>query len=345
MKHIFTTAILIFIHLQFFGQISITYQNHALLAGDIFEFQTGQYINQGDSGANKTWDFSSAKCIVSKSSKMGNVTSAGYPDFFGVANTSINDGDNVFLHQINQDANIYVGLITPTSVFHFDQPVIKMKFPFSYGNNFTGTFTGEGLYFGRIPSQIYGNYSGDADAYGTLILPGNVSFNNTLRVKTVQQLVEVTKCSYTETINTKFMWYATSERYPLLSVTISQVTTDGGQPVITKSLIFRDNYILQNPTVILSSDFAKKPSYKLFPNPFSDATTLQYNLTEPMNVKFDLFDGNGKHLTTLLNQKASAGEQLLKIETATNKMVPGIYFLRLEFDGKAYLEKIVRLDK
>lgn len=68
----------------------------------------------------------------------------------------------------------------------YSNPVLKMKYPFSYGDQFTDNFKGVALFNKDYKIEFTGDNTVTADAYGTLILP-NLILDNVMRVKSIKK--------------------------------------------------------------------------------------------------------------------------------------------------------------
>ncbi len=68
-----------------------------------------------------------------------------------------------------------------------------------------------------------------------------------------------------------------------------------------------------------------------YPNPFNASTILTYNVTEPGNVKLNVFNLLGQNVKTLVNKFHDAGEYT--ITWKADDMPSGLYFARLETSG------------
>ena len=69
-----------------------------------------------------------------------------------------------------------------------------------------------------------------------------------------------------------------------------------------------------------------------YPNPAKSQTTVKYRITEDASVAINIYDINGRKVTTLVNQKQEAGiyELNWNVENFTN----GMYFAMLSTNGK-----------
>ena len=80
----------------------------------------------------------------------------------------------------------------------------------------------------------------------------------------------------------------------------------------------------------------------IYPNPIQTTFTIQYDLLAAANVNIDILDVNGRVVTSIINEKQTAGEYLLKVNQS-DKLNKGIYFVRLRIDGKSTVTKLVKL--
>lgn len=76
-----------------------------------------------------------------------------------------------------------------------------------------------------------------------------------------------------------------------------------------------------------------------YPNPFNPSTKIKFEIARPADVSIIVFDILGRHITTLVNEKLSAGTY----ETEWNavNMPGGIYFYRLETEDFSETNKMV----
>lgn len=78
-----------------------------------------------------------------------------------------------------------------------------------------------------------------------------------------------------------------------------------------------------------------------YPNPFSNKTTIEFELDEPSPVRLTLWDVSGKRLGVILDQSMSAGPHS---HTFSARDLPsGTYFIRLETGSTADSHRIVVL--
>jgi 1,4-alpha-glucan branching enzyme len=86
----------------------------------------------------------------------------------------------------------------------------------------------------------------------------------------------------------------------------------------------------------VSVDFVAPPVafelYQNFPNPFNPSTTIEYQITEPGNIRLEIFNVLGQKIVTLLNEKQNPGRYNVKWNGTNfqgNQVPSGVYIYRL----------------
>jgi len=82
-------------------------------------------------------------------------------------------------------------------------------------------------------------------------------------------------------------------------------------------------------------------SWAVYPNPFSNQTTVAYTLSEPTQVQLAIYDMQGRMIKQILNAHQEPGQYTTNIDAANAGLVPGIYFLKIGYDGYAETKKLV----
>ncbi|NMD15637.1 MAG: T9SS type A sorting domain-containing protein, partial [Bacteroidales bacterium] len=75
----------------------------------------------------------------------------------------------------------------------------------------------------------------------------------------------------------------------------------------------------------------------------SQHTTIHFTLKKNSMVRLSIVNMNGQVIATLLDQKMSSGEHQFIWNAASHgkKLARGLYFYRLEVDGKNYFNKLI----
>jgi len=83
----------------------------------------------------------------------------------------------------------------------------------------------------------------------------------------------------------------------------------------------------------------EKYPLKLIPNPAGQFCILNYSLKEAKQIQIAIYDAQGKLVKNILNQKHSAGDYSINIETAN--LSEGVYFVMLSCDGISTSDRLV----
>lgn len=84
-----------------------------------------------------------------------------------------------------------------------------------------------------------------------------------------------------------------------------------------------------------------------YPNPFRDATAIRFSLHERRPVELTIFDVAGRRVRALLARETGVGYHTIPWDgrdDAGRRVLAGIYFCRLSVGGRAFTQKLVRVD-
>lgn len=82
--------------------------------------------------------------------------------------------------------------------------------------------------------------------------------------------------------------------------------------------------------------------YKLsqnYPNPFNPITKIRFELPKAGNVKLTIYDGLGKEIENLANEKLQPG--IYESDWDGTQYPSGVYFYRLKTDGYSETKKMI----
>lgn len=341
-KYILLAAAMILVSTAF-SQYVLSYRNNALIKGDIILSKGIQYIDPGSAGLNQIWDFSKIKfngavnnihIISDPVAKLEGVSE------FNILLSEAGVGEE-YMNITSTDLT-EKGYTSKDLTVVYSDPVLKMIYPFTYGESFTDKYVGSALFQGFTKINLSGDYTVTADAFGTLILP-NLALTNTLRVKTEKTGVEVNPCSAKLVSILKYSWYAPGYRYPVLAITTIESKATGQEPVITKSAAINVQQPENTETVGDVTQAANDIAVSVYPNPFNEKFNFNYFLREKMPVKIALYDLTGKFKKLILQSDMQAeGIHTGEIDAEELNLTPGMYYLRFTFENKMVVKKVVK---
>ncbi len=213
---------------------------------------------------------------------------------------------------------------TPAEIF--------LSFPVTFNTQFSQTLTdAETTYTNGVPtSTSSGSVSPTTyvDGYGTLLLPGGLSFN-CLRVRSVEALPSSGK---------EFRFF--TQEGAILIIDSFNTQPDTGF-VQTKDAPF---YLLGGSLTSVKETGSVPMQFSLsqnYPNPFNPSTTIRFALPKSAYVTLKIYDLLGQEIETLVNEKLLAGEYDLLWNAAG--LPSGVYLYRIRADEFVETKKLVLL--
>ena len=319
------------------GQITLTSKTHGFRVGDSHEFVIMKNVDEGISGPNVIWDFSGLE--VTDKTLTSHMLSNDVTEktrTIPQSNFVLEEFGNHFIFNVSKDKMEQYGTVSCNTVTIYDKPFLKLKFPFEFGDNVSGVYSG----FQETENslvQVNGSYNIEADAYGTLLLPNNVEVSNVLRVKQTRNIQSDNGCS---SIEITYRWYAEQIRYPVL-VIIKYVLPQ--QTFIAQTALYAHPES-QKKNITSVSSAESVTNFDVYPNPYGEKLTINYNLNKNGNVKIELYDVSGKlYKTALNNVKQESGFKSVTLEGIDSGKLPGTYYVRVTVDNNAYTKKVLKL--
>lgn len=317
------------------AQYTISSYN-AFEAGYKHEFVYTTNANEGLAGKNVTWDFSALqKTDKTLTTNMYTYTTWDKTGIIPQANVAIEEAGNWFFFKItNSGMDMHGSSNACGAITKYDKPLAKLKFPFSYGDKIIGDYSGVIIGSDMKGTPISGSYDIEADAYGTMLLPGNVTINNALRVKQTRTFANNDQKEIT------YRWYANGVRYPIL-VMIKYESTQQSSVSITALYAHASNEV-PAPTNPIANETRKIKisNIELMPNPFHGELKVQYFVQNTGNVRIDVIDSNGKLVKQCVNQTFETGNYTNTVQMDTDKA--GTYFIRFTAGEEVITKKVVQ---
>ena len=86
---------------------------------------------------------------------------------------------------------------------------------------------------------------------------------------------------------------------------------------------------------------AENVSFTIFPNPANEQVSIAYNLKETQIIEINMYNLQGKKVSTFMNSSVQNGGEHKKQFTLPGTISPGIYFVQLIANGQPVVQKIV----
>ena len=210
------TAMVITWHLPVSGQNILLPETNAPRGGDIITLHPVSISSVGAAGNGMTWD-------------MSGMEEAGDP----INIEYVRKSDSLLTVTLSGTVYRYAEDSTGMRLSGYENPLSRMDirsggwtvtYPLRYGETLTSPFSGHGEYSGRLPMDMSGLQTMEADGLGVMILPGGDTLRNVMRVRshTVSRITAgdpmTAGLGFDETLDEEtHFWYAQGCRYPVLT--------------------------------------------------------------------------------------------------------------------------------
>jgi hypothetical protein len=347
MKRLIILSFLIITVAQASAQGVLTFKDNAILAGDSVNTREILFMFAGNPGPDQIWDFSKIQYLGKNQSSYASLAQGKLTDGLRNSNMVMSDHGYEYYLQINENYMQELGLTSKDYSFVFSDPMLKMRYPFYYGERFTDKYSGLGWYKEDKEVEVTGDYTVAADGYGTLIFPDKV-LTNAMRLRIEEKGVQINPCNSIERKIIRYLWYIPSARYAILGFTTSEYTFSGQAPKITYSGFINQKMsdfgtLNEVNTDQTAGDFAEE-SIVLFPNPFSKKLSYNYFLRKQMPVSIELMDMTGRKINYLQdNHLQPEGLHSGELDATVLNLPMGVYYLRFTFGKKVVVSKVVKM--
>lgn len=186
--------------------------------GDVLTGQLLKFISAGDNGKNAVWDFSNIELQDKEHRILYHYSKDSL--FYEIGPKSMNK------YKLHKDSLFLVNYQNPITTLDYEIPVLAVKYPLLYGDTYTSSYKGHGMYSGKNALEAKGIISVEADGCGSIMLPKGRTINDVLRVHTVMtSSVGLEEDSVVRDATDRvleiieyYRWYAKGYRYPLFEM-------------------------------------------------------------------------------------------------------------------------------
>lgn len=242
--------------LPVFGQLN-TLHNH-YRPGDILVKQQVGYVDSGQAGTNRLWDFSKLKTINDEYTLRYDLPALEGDSIYILGDKRYNkkglqgnelivatEHNTMYYYRLTHDSLLQLGHENPSVKLEYTRPMTLMHFPLNYGQAVSSAYTSQGLYSGTVKIRTKGKMTTTADAYGKMVLPSRDTLSPVLRVKTIQTIYDIpNEDSYTidESGNAgkqleTCRWYSKGYRYPVFE-TVRNINLNDSTEIFSTAFFF-----------------------------------------------------------------------------------------------------------
>lgn len=319
------------------AQTILNYSTHAIKPGTTNPMSFCEYLDPGAAGTDITWDFTTLNKTKDLDAVISSSAASENYDDFSNSNVELQEFKNKFYLEVDETGMRMVGYKSSCncSKIKYTTPLEKMRYPFKYNDSYSGTLAGDYYNDDTKNGSMSGTYTVEADATGTILLPGDVKYDNTLRVRTSRNYSrEFTGATQDIEINT-YRWYINEHRYPLLVLTEIKSEVNGKSSI--KYQAAYNNEVIK--TNLPSNVSLMASDVNLFPNPSSGQLSLEINSTANGNVAMDIVDMSGKHIKQINEKSLKSGLNNIDLSSYVSDLAPGSYLLMINQTNEANIVK------
>lgn len=195
----------------------------------------------------------------------------------------------------------------------FSNPAIVAKYPITYGYSLSDAFAGS-----ATTITINGNLTTNADGRGTLKLPYGNTYNNVLRIKSVQT---VTASVFILTVanikTTTYQYFHASSKFPVLTITRTSSTFSTQTTESSSATVNKATYVIG-----VKENAMNMVNFNVYPNPASEAVKVELE-----NNK----NAESINIVNALGQKVASFTNTNKI--SISELPKGLYYIEVKSDG------------
>jgi hypothetical protein len=336
-----------FVTFTIFAQPVINYSTHAPSAGDFNSYSGVEFINPGSDGKNIVWDFSDAiangKITISEQTNADVQNAAKFEFEHQIV---LEENGNNFFHSLNSDSYAMTGVTNKDFEIYYHKPLTRMIYPFAYSNHFEGELKATSVSTAdrERKTEISGNYIFNADAYGEIILPGGIH-KKVLRVYQYSTSVQVTACTEINIESHKYMWFSAEDRYPIATTIIQDKRYCNGKTESSSETWINNKYMsFENVKPEAENDnLSSVAELNVFPNPFKENAEISVLLTQDADLSISIYNAAGIKIKDVCSKSFyKKGIHIFELNEDEISLKPGLYFVRLEANGKTVIKKLIR---
>ena len=294
-------------------------------------------------GNNITWDFTklNAKPNILETAYISPTTVTNSASFSGCNIVEKQGGLYTFLKSsiTPTTQTELLGLTSSTLSFNFTNTAIAAKYPMAFGTSISDNFSGTFVF--SLNGTCSGTLTSNADGYGTIKLPNNLTLTNVLRVKSVQTLnlsaalITGLPPSQVGTIKqTYYNYFHASQKFPVLSINYTRISLITSQTPTVTALITGNS---KSIVVGLTNHIMDENSLNFYPNPSIGILNIEIKNNPSKNNSLFIYDITGKIVKQLSFENSSTSLENINLKDLN----PGVYFLKLKLGEKILSKKII----
>jgi len=290
--------------------------------GESFPLQQDFYYPPGSSGPNVTYDFSTLVSGGTIANDYLDPATTPYASSFPNSTVAVTDGLGSYGYYTGTNTSLGLdGFGSTTANFTCVDDIQILIYPFTFGDSFNDQLDCSGT-SGGTPFARSGTSYGNADGYGTLIMPYG-TIDNVLRVWIQQDYTDILSGTTIDYDLDGYLFYKPGVKFPILS--LWEIDTDFS---FTSYSQFLDQTV-----VSIEEALKNEIGVELYPNPASDVVDVVYSGTGSA-MMIQLFDMTGRIVTT--QELGSGAPGIFRKSIDISGLNSGAYNVRIVDENGAF---------
>lgn len=323
----------------------LRYETHGLVANQTNRMKITDCVEPGSAGFNVVWDFRSLKLSHDFVGILEDPNLTKGALTFNQANTVLEEFGNYFFFDSNKSSTEQFGFMSGngTTQIIYEKPFVKMRYPFTYGSSYVGSFNGTYNSNEKLLGNLIGIYAVEGDGMGTLMLPNDMVYSNALRVKEVKAFDQTLSGRKYDIETITYRWYVNGHRFPILVLISSSTIYPDGRTFKSSQAAYNAIALKEDKNSLDTETQNAEPTLSSFPNPYHDFINFRFNLEQESNVNLSVYDVNGRMVKVLYTDKKCSGEKHFQFSAKGMNLGTGAYIVKLTVNGNETSHRIVEL--
>jgi hypothetical protein len=274
------------------AQPTLTAATHLPAAGTIVSVQTAtNYASIGSGGAAQTWNYWQ---LLSPAEGTRNLfylapsvtsTSAAFPT---ATLLTTDGGTDTLFWRVGAQGLEQIGIRSSLEgTLAFTDTYLELKYPCTFGTTWTDP-VGASYMAGPFAVTRTGTITGNADAYGTLNMPGGVSYPSVLRVRVRHDFTDAAAIATVRRITNYTSFYASTQAHPVIRMQEDSVLGTSSTWTVVRSLQWT------GAATGVGIDEATGASIGLAPNPAAGLVQVSLDAQVARASEYRLVDASGR---------------------------------------------------
>jgi hypothetical protein len=268
------------------AQPVLTFPGHAPTQGQSYVLRYGPFVQPGNAGAAQTWDLSALSTDSMHTITMVDpATTVNAAEFPG-ATVAETGAEAIMYWRAAADGMYLSGSDAGDALIPYSDEGRYLPFPCSFNTTWTDDVAAEFSIEGTDVVRN-GTIVGEADGYGTLIMP-TWTATNVLRVHWHEETTDVTDMFTMESVYDSYLYFVQGQSYPIVQLVHAEVSFLG-QTIETEHA----QWVNQLSTGIGSYD-GEALSLDVFPNPAHNTLNVVLPAELQGTARITIADAQGR---------------------------------------------------